>query len=131
MGYGVDLLDCDAALYWWSDMMTGGIQPAIDRVFEERDHDEYGFPYAYLRGRMAIRMLIDSELYVRATCYLWALDLHDKAIRALMLMLNDTRYVDHWSKPEWKAELVGSMQADLARLTATRQFLADGKRDDI
>lgn len=126
MGYGVDILDCTAAMYWWSDMMTNGVQPAIDRIFEEKndsDHLYNGFPYSYMTGRMAIRMLIDNEVYVLKTRYVWAIDLHDKAIKATLLMLNDPRYVDHFGTH--KAELMGSMQQDLARLKATRQALAE------
>ncbi len=124
MGYGVDLLDCDAALYWWSDIMTGVVAPAIDRVFEDDHLAGSGFPYAYFTGRMAIRMLIDNEPYVRHTQYKWAIDLHDKAIRALLRILNDSRYVDHWQGPH-KTELIASLTIDISKLTATREFLFD------
>ncbi len=129
MGYGVDLLDCDASMYWWADVMLNAVQPAIDKIFSEKDeHDYNGFPYCYLTGRMAIRMLIDNEPYVRATGHVWALDLHDKAIRALTMILNDTRYVDCW-EGENKERLVACMRLEVERLTDTRRYLAKRKAE--
>ncbi len=73
---------------------------------------------------MAIRMLIDNEAYVKHTQYKWAIELHDKAIRALLMMLNDSRYVDHWQEP-YKTELITSLTIDISKLAATREFLFD------
>jgi len=112
-------------------MMTQGIEPAIDRIFAEKDDPSLynGFPYSYMTGRMAIRMLIDNEPYVRRTQYIWALDLHDKAIRALMLILNDHRYAEEPWDPRTAAGVQRVLQEEIARLTATRNFLAVKKAE--